>query len=216
MSRCPTAASAREMKTKPYLIGIAGGTGSGKTTVVNAILEKLGDRSVVVIQHDAYYKDRSHLPPAKRSKINFDHLDALETKLLIRDLKRLISGKSVEVPVYDFTTHIRKRKGIFIAPAKVVIVEGILVLAERGLRELLNMKIFVETDDDVRFIRRLQRDMNERNRTMGSVLSQYLESVRPMHERFVAPSRKYADLIIPHGHNPAAIEMLLALIEVKL
>lgn len=163
---------------KAIIIGVAGGTGSGKTTVSEAILERVGKERITYLQHDSYYKDLSHLPLEERHKINFDHPEALDTNLLVEHLKRLQAGSPVEVPIYDFTTHTRRRE---------------------TLRELTDVKIFVDTDADIRFIRRLQRDITERGRTMESVIRQYMETVRPMHLEFVEPSKRYADIIIPEG-----------------
>ncbi len=204
------------MKNIPFIIGIAGGTGSGKTTVVNTIVQNLNSQNLVTIQHDSYYRDRSHLPPLERDKINYDHPDALETDLLVRHLKELISGKKVEIPEYDFATHTRKEKGHIIAPAKVIIIEGLLVFADSALRELLDLKIFIDTDDDIRFIRRLQRDTKSRDRSIESVIQQYMETVRPMHNQFIEPSKKYADKIVSGEQNAEAIDMLISMIETKL
>jgi len=184
------------MKTKPFIIGIAGGTGSGKTTVVNAIAENFDPRSLLIIQHDDYYRDRSHLPTLEREKINYDHPDALETDLLVRHLKELITGGKAEIPEYDFATHTRREKGNIVAPAKVIVVEGALIFTDSELRELLDLKIFIDTDDDIRFIRRLQRDTKDRGRTMESVIQQYMETVQPMHNQFVEKNKRHADLII--------------------
>lgn len=204
------------MGNEPLIIGVAGGTGSGKTAVVDAITKKLDHQSVITIQHDSYYRDRRHLPPSEREKINYDHPDALETKLLVRHLKELVAGKKIEVPVYDFATHTRKKKGIPISVAKAIMVEGILIFTDQKLRGLMDIKIFVDTDDDIRFIRRLQRDIKERQRSMESVIKQYIETVRPMHIKFVEPSRKYADIIVPEGHNPVAIDMVVSMIKDKI
>ncbi len=196
---------------KPMVIGIAGGSGSGKTTVVQEVVKALGDQDVLVILHDSYYRDRSHLPPAERLKINYDHPDALETSLLVEHLGRLLGGEPVELPRYDFSTHTRRRERIPVAPRPVIIVEGILVLADPRLRELMEIKVFVETDDDVRFIRRLQRDVQERGRTVESVIEQYLGTVKPMHLEFVEPSKRYADVILPiGGYNAVGVDMLVA------
>ncbi len=203
------------MINKPLIIGVAGGTGSGKTTVVQAIVNTLNHQDVVTIQHDFYYRDRSYLSPSEREKINYDHPDALETELLVKHLKELIEGKEIEIPVYDFTIHTRKKEGINLSPAKVIIVEGMLIFTDHNLRELMDIQIFVDTDDDIRFIRRLQRDMKERGRNMESVIQQYMGTVRPMHIEFVEPSRKYADIIIPEGHNPVAIDMVVSMVKHK-
>ncbi len=199
------------MKPRPIIIGVAGGTGSGKTTVAMKILERVGAEHVAYIPHDAYYRDLSHLPPEERARVNFDHPDALETDLLIEHLKRLKAGEAVEVPVYDFTTHTRTHQTRRVGPAPVILVEGILVFAEPALRELFDVKLYVDTDADVRLIRRIQRDVRERGRSLESVLQQYLTTVRPMHLEFVEPSKRYADVIIPEGgHNEVAIEMVAA------
>lgn len=199
---------------KPIIIGVAGGTGSGKTTVSVAILERVGREQITYIQHDSYYKDLSHLPLEERHKINFDHPDALDTNLLVEHLKRLQAGSLIEVPIYDFTTHTRKRETRRVEPRAVTLVEGILIFADKALRELMDVKIFVDTDADIRFLRRLQRDITERGRTLESVIRQYLETVRPMHLEFVEPSKRYADIIIPEGgFNITAIDMVVARVE---
>ncbi|HIE37674.1 MAG TPA: uridine kinase [Anaerolineae bacterium] len=199
------------MKRRPIIIGVAGGTGSGKTTVAMEILQRVGAEHIAYIPHDAYYRDLSHLPPAQRARVNFDHPDSLETELLIQHLKRLREGESVEIPVYDFTTHTRSRETRRVGPAPVILVEGILVFAEPALRDLFDVKLYVDTDADIRIIRRLQRDVQERGRTLESVIQQYLTTVRPMHLEFVEPSKRYADVIIPEGgFNEVAIEMVAA------
>ncbi len=199
---------------KPIIIGVAGGTGSGKTTVSVAILERVGRERITYIQHDSYYKDLSHLPLEERHKINFDHPDALDTNLLVEHLKRLQAGSLIEVPIYDFTIHTRKGETRRVEPRAVTLVEGILIFADKALRDLMDVKIFVDTDADIRFLRRLQRDITERGRTMESVIRQYLETVRPMHLEFVEPSKRYADIIIPEGgFNITAIDMVVARVE---
>jgi uridine kinase len=196
---------------KPVIIGVAGGTGSGKTTVVREIVRRLGEDDVVVIQHDSYYRDRSAIPPAERALVNYDHPDALDTALLVEHLRALRDGQPVDVPVYDFSTHTRTTKVVPLAPRKVLIVEGILILAEPELRALMSMRVFVDTDPDIRMIRRLRRDMRERGRTLESVVEQYLETVRPMHLEFVEPSKRHAHVIIPEGgENFVAVDMLVA------
>lgn len=204
------------MNKSPFIIGVAGGTGSGKTTVTAAIVRSLNNLDVVVVQHDSYYRDNSQLTLPKREKINYDHPDALETALLVRHLKQLKSGKKTKIPAYDFSTHTRKNKVMVVRPAKAVIVEGILIYTDHKLRELIDMKIFVDTDDDLRFIRRLRRDIQERNRSIESVIEQYMKTVRPMHIEFVEPSRRYADIIIPEGHNPVAINMVVSMIRERM
>jgi uridine kinase len=201
------------MKSKTLIIGVAGGSGSGKTTIVNAIVKKLNYSEVVVIQHDSYYKDRSDIPLSERKKINYDHPDAIETDLLVRHLNDLINGKPIKKPKYDFITHTRKKEVEIIKPVKCIIVEGVIVLAEKALRDLMDIKIFVDTDPDIRFIRRFKRDLTERGRSIDSVIKQYLETVRPMHLLFVEPSKRYADIIIPEGNNPVALEMVISMIE---
>ncbi len=193
----------------PVFVGVAGGTGSGKTTVVSEILKGLKNEAAV-IAHDSYYRDRSHLPVEERANINYDHPDALETPLLVEHLKKLRAGEPVDVPCYDFSTHTRTQERQRVKPRRVIVVEGILILAEPSLRELFAIKIFVDTDADIRFIRRMERDIAERARTRASVVEQYLESVRPMHLEFVEPSKRFADVIIPDGgYNHVAVDMLL-------
>ena len=196
---------------EPIIIGVAGGTGSGKTTVASRILERVGAEHITYIAHDAYYRDLGHLPERLRAQVNFDHPDALETELLIEHLKKLRAGEPVEIPIYDFTTHTRTERTRDVEVAPVVIVEGILVFVEAELRKLFDVKIYIDTDADVRFIRRLRRDIEERDRSVESVCEQYLSTVRPMHLEFVEPSKRYADVIIPEGgFNEVAIEMVAA------
>ena len=191
------------------IIGVAGGTGSGKTTVANRILDRVGAEHIAYIPHDAYYKDLSHLPQEARIKTNFDHPDSLETSLMVEHLKALRDGDPVEIPVYDFTHHVRTDTTRHVEPAPIILVEGILLFVEPDLCRLLDVKIFIDTDADIRFIRRLRRDVNERGRTVDSVINQYLRTVRPMHQEFVEPSKRSADVIIPEGgFNEVAIEML--------
>ena len=204
-------------RATPIILGIAGGTGSGKTTVANVILDRVGAGRIVLLAHDAYYRDLRELPRAQRDIINFDHPDSLETELLVHHLEALRRGEPVEVPIYDFTTHARTNLTRHVEPQLVILVEGILVFAERGLRELFDVKIFVDTDPDVRFIRRLQRDIEERGRTVASVIQQYQMTVRPMHLEFVEPSKRYADVIIPEGGlNTVAMDMVVARIRTLL
>jgi uridine kinase len=204
-------------RVTPIILGIAGGTGSGKTTVANVILERVGAGRIVLLAHDAYYRDLRDLPRAQRDIVNFDHPDSLETELLVHHLEALRRGEPVEVPIYDFTTHARTNLTRHVEPQLVILVEGILVFAERGLRELFDVKIFVDTDPDVRFIRRLQRDIEERGRTVASVIQQYQMTVRPMHLEFVEPSKRYADVIIPEGGlNTVAMDMVVARIRTLL
>lgn len=197
--------------SRPLVIGVAGGSGSGKSTVVRQILDRVPAVSVCLLHHDSYYCDHAELPLEERARINYDHPDSLETSLLARHLRQLIAGESVEVPQYDFSTHRRREETLHLDPAPVIIVDGILVLAEPELRELCVIRAYVETDPDVRFIRRLLRDTRERDRTVESVIAQYGETVRPMHLEFVEPSKRHAHLIIPFGaENSVAIEMLAA------
>jgi uridine kinase len=198
------------MKT-PVIIGIAGGTGSGKTTVARAIYDRVGRDRIEWISHDSYYRNFDALSAEERTKINFDHPDSLETELLTRHLDVLIKGSSVDVPVYDFATHSRKAETQRVEPRKVIIVEGILVLAEPELRKRLGIKLFVDTPADIRFVRRLTRDIESRGRSLSSVVQQYMTTVRPMHEEFVEPSKRYADLIIPEGaENQVALQLVAA------
>ena len=202
---------------RPIVFGVAGGTASGKTTVAHTILKAVGAEQVAYLPHDAYYKDRPDLPLVERTLVNYDHPNSLETKLLITHIKQLIAGEAVQMPVYDFTLHRRTAQTILVEPSPVILVDGILIFTKRKLRELMDIKIYVDTDADVRFVRRLQRDMEERGRSQASVIQQYLETVRPMHLKFVEPSKRYADVIIPHGgHNQIAIDMVVARLEVML
>jgi uridine kinase len=196
---------------KPLTIGVAGGTGSGKTTVARALMDACGPDKAAFLPHDAYYRDYSHLSLEDRVRINWDHPDSLETDLLVRQLSCLVSGAPIERPQYDFRIFTRVTETQHVEPHPVIIVEGILILAERELRDLLDIKVFVDTDADIRFIRRLKRDIEERARSVQSVIEQYLSTVRPMHLDFVEPSKRYADLIIPEGgYNRVAIDMLVA------
>ena len=199
---------------KPIIIGVAGGTASGKTTVSDAILDRVGRDRIAYIQHDSYYRDLSHLPLEERRQMNFDHPDALETELLVAHLRQLQAGQAVEVPIYDFATYQRSDRTRHVEPRRVILVEGILIFVDRELREMMDVKLYVDTDADLRFIRRLQRDIQERGRTVESVIQQYLTTVRPMHLEFVEPSKRYADIIIPAGgFNQTAIEMIVARIQ---
>ncbi len=199
---------------QPVVIGVAGGSGSGKTTVSQAILERVGSERIDYVQHDAYYRDRSHLPLSERAQINYDHPDSLESDLMVQHLKMLRVGQPVESPLYDFARHVRRTETRLLEARPIILVEGILIFTDRAMRDLFDIKIFVDTDADLRFIRRLQRDIAERGRTMESVVKQYLETVRPMHLEFVEPSKRYADLIIPEGgYNTIAIEMVVARIQ---
>ena len=195
---------------KPLIIGVAGGSGSGKTTVVREIIRNIGRNQVSVVHHDSYYRDVKHLPFEDRVKINYDHPESLETSLLIRHLEQLQTGHAVEVPIYDFSEHLRAPETERVEPRKVVIVDGLLILFDKELREMMDIKVFVDTDADLRFIRRLTRDIQERGRSPDSVIEQYITFVRPMHLEFVEPSKRYADIIIPEGgHNAVGVDMLL-------
>ncbi len=199
---------------RPIIIGVAGGSGSGKTTVVREIIRGLDDAQVIVIQHDSYYRDQSRLAFEERAALNFDHPDALETDLLVSHLRELVQGRPVQVPVYNFAIHCREATTVTVYPRKVVIIEGILILSDSALRDMMDIKVFVDTDADIRFIRRLQRDVAERERTVESVIQQYLSTVKPMHEEFVEPSKRYAHVIIPEGgYNQVAVDMLMTKIK---
>jgi uridine kinase len=201
------------MKGVPVVIGVAGGSGSGKTTVVSRIAESMGDDHVIVLEHDRYYYDHPELRLEERAALNYDHPDSLETGLLVRHVSDLRAGKTVELPTYDFARHARRQTTDSAHARQIVIVEGILIFADAALRDLMDVKVFVDTDDDTRFIRRLRRDVAERGRTMDSVIDQYLNTVKPMHLEFVEPTKRYADIIIPRGgHNTVAIDMMLTLI----
>lgn len=201
-------------RTTPVIIGIAGGSGSGKTTVTNSILERVGFENIAILPHDAYYKDLGHLPLDRRRLVNFDHPNSLDTPLLIQHIQQLKRGQPIELPVYDFKNHARTTQSIHIEPRPVILVEGILIFAEPDLIKEFDVKIFVDTDSDIRFIRRLQRDIAERGRTSESVIEQYLSTVRPMHLEFVEPSRRNADVIIPEGGlNAVAMDMVVARIQ---
>jgi uridine kinase len=203
--------------SKPLILGVAGGSGSGKTTVVSNIIQSIGKENVLLMQHDSYYRDLSHLPFSERTKQNFDHPASLETELMIRHLDALRNGYQVDIPVYDFVAHTRSEETISAYPQKIILVDGILIYSEPKLRKLMDIKIFVDTDGDVRLLRRLKRDISERGRDLDGVLNQYEKFVRPMHLEFVEPSKRYADIIIPRGgENTIALEMVIALIRDKL
>jgi uridine kinase len=204
-------------RPNPLVIGIAGGSGSGKTTLANLVRDRVGAERIAYLPHDAYYKDLGDLPPNQRKEINFDHPDSLDTPLLIHHITLLKAGLPVDLPVYDFKTHTRTDRFERIDPKPVVMVEGILIFGDPELRPLLDVKIFVDTDSDIRFIRRLERDINERGRTTEMVVHQYLTTVRPMHMEFVEPSKRYADVIVPEGGlNTVAMEMVAARLEALL
>lgn len=192
------------------IIGICGGTGSGKTTIASRIISALPPESVLILQQDHYYKDFPDLPLERRARQNFDHPDSFDTSLLIHQLRDLKRGETVERPVYDFTKHARATSTVRMNPASAIILEGILIFENKQLRDLMDVKIFVDTEADVRFIRRLRRDIRERNRTVESVIEQYLSTVRPMHMEFIEPSKRHADVIIPEGgHNDVGIDLVI-------
>lgn len=204
-------------RKEPLVIGIAGGSGSGKTTLARLILERVGVKRIAYLPHDAYYKDLRDLPDNQRAAINFDHPDSLDNDLLIHHVRELKAGRAIDLPIYDFKTDTRTDKTVRVEPQPVVMVEGILIFADAHLRELFDVKVFVDTDPDLRFIRRLERDLNERGRTTETVVRQYLATVRPMHLEFVEPSKRYADVIIPEGGlNTVAMDMVAARLEALL
>ncbi|MBI2213152.1 MAG: uridine kinase [Acidobacteria bacterium] len=199
------------MKTSPVIIGIAGGTGSGKTTIARRVYEQIGRNRIEWISHDSYYRNFAHLTLEDRHRVNYDHPDSLETSLMVEQLDRLLEGKTIEIPIYDFATHMRAVQTRRVDPKPVVIVEGILVLAEPEIRKRIDIKLFVDTPSDIRFLRRLRRDIESRGRTVESVIEQYLTTVRPMHEEFVEPSKRFADLIIPEGgENRVALDAIMS------
>ena len=203
--------------TRPLIIGIAGGSGSGKTSVTNAVLDHLDPSRVTVIQHDSYYRDISCHGGKTPSEVNFDHPGALETDLLVRHLQEMRSWGPVEQPIYDFTTHTRRPGTRRVEPREIIIIDGILIFVDRALRELMDIRIFVDTDADERLIRRIRRDINERGRSLESVIEQYTRSVKPMHLEFVEPSKRWADIIIPQGaENTVAIDMVVSKIRMLL
>jgi uridine kinase len=197
----------------PFVIGVAGGTGSGKTTVINRIKEQYGG-DIAILDHDSYYKDLAHLSPEERAEFNFDHPNSLESELMVKHLDALIAGKAVEKPMYNFSSHSRKTDTENIAPKAVIVVEGILIFTEPELLKRMNLKLFVDTDSDIRLIRRIRRDTLERGRSLDAILKQYEKHVRQMHLEFVEPSKRVADVIIPRGgHNDAAMEMVFSHID---
>jgi uridine kinase len=196
---------------KPLIIGVAGGSGSGKSTVARNVAEALGDASVAFIDMDAYYLDHSHLPLEERKAINWDHPNAFDWDLLARQLSELAEGRSIDKPVYDFHAHVRSHSVVKVPPADVIVIDGILLFVDPRVRDLCDMKVFVDADSDIRLIRRIGRDMAKRGRPLPEILDQYLSTVQPMHLEFVEPSKRYADVIVPRGgHNPVAIEMIVA------
>ncbi|ETA74114.1 uridine kinase [Ligilactobacillus equi] len=197
-------------RPRPVVIGVTGGSGSGKTTVSHAIFDQLQGHSLLMLEEDSYYRDQSEKPMAERVKTNYDHPDAFDTDLMIEQIKQLLEWKNVEIPVYDYTEHTRSDKTVLVEPKEVIIVEGILVLNDPRLRDLMDIKVFVDTDDDIRIIRRIQRDLEERGRSLQSVIDQYQSTVKPMYHQFIEPTKRYADLIVPEGgSNQVAIDLLV-------
>jgi uridine kinase len=196
---------------KPFVLGIAGGSGSGKSTVARALLDALAPGTGVLIEQDHYYRPQSHLAPEERQKVNYDHPEALEVELLTAHIDELVAGRAIERPTYDFAVHDRASRGVRIEPARVIVVEGILVLFEPRLRQRFDAKLFVDTDADIRLMRRIRRDLEQRGRTFAQIRKQYYESVRPMHMAFVEPSKRFADLIVPEGgQNAVALDLILS------
>lgn len=195
---------------RPIVIGIAGGSGSGKTTIAHEVARLINDDDhIITLTQDSYYKDNTGIPMSERKKINYDHPDAFDMPILVAQINQLMHRKAVEMPVYDFTEHTRSSKTIHVEPADIIILEGILVLADENLRNLMDIKVYVDTDDDIRFIRRLERDLKERGRSLDSVIDQYLATVKPMYHQFIEPTKRYADIIVPEGgENNVAIDML--------
>ncbi|KMN29802.1 MULTISPECIES: uridine kinase [Chromobacterium] len=194
--------------TTPFIIGVAGGSGSGKTTVTNQVLETIGSEMAAVIIQDFYYRDQSHLTFEQRLATNYDHPQAFDWPLLIEHIDDLRNGRAIEMPVYDFANHTRAEETITVQPAPVIVIEGLFPLYDAALRDMMSLKIFVDTDSDVRFIRRLKRDITERGRTTDSVIEQYLTTVRPMHNQFIEPTKRFADVILPHGANDPAVDII--------
>ena len=199
------------MSEGPVIIGVTGGSGSGKTSVCREIFKQFQGKSIMMLEHDSYYKDQSHMSFEERLETNYDHPLAFDTDLLIEQLKQLMAGEAVDIPVYDYTNHTRSEEVIHQEPKEVIILEGIMILENQRLRDLMDIKIFVDTDDDLRIIRRIQRDMTERGRSLDSIIDQYLGVVKKMHEQFIEPTKKYADVIIPEGaHNTVAIDLMVS------
>ncbi|MEY8585006.1 MULTISPECIES: uridine kinase [Ligilactobacillus] len=202
--------SEAKKRPRPIIIGVTGGSGSGKTSVSRAIFDQLHGHSLMMLQEDSYYKSQDDVPFEERTKVNYDHPNAFDTDLLIEQLEDLLNWKTIEIPVYDYAAHTRSKEVVVQEPREVIIVEGILTLNDARLRDLMDIKIFVDTDDDIRIIRRIQRDIEERGRTLQSVIDQYLETVKPMYHQFIEPSKRYADIIVPEGgENQVAIDLLV-------
>jgi uridine kinase len=202
---------------KPFIIGVAGGSGSGKSTVARNVAQALHAESVAFIDMDAYYLNFAHLTLNERRKINWDHPDAFDWELLVGQLARLAAGESIDKPVYDFLTHTRSDRTVIVPPARVVVIDGILLFSDARVRDLCDVKVFVDADPDIRLIRRIRRDMNKRGRPLDEILDQYLTTVQPMQLQFVEPSKRYADVIVPRGgHNSVAVEMIVANIQRRL
>lgn len=202
---------------KPVLIGIAGGTGSGKSTVAKAIFKSLPENNISILEQDAYYKDQTHLPMEERVKTNYDHPFAFDTELLVAHITSLLNNQPIEKPSYDFTIHTRETATRTVYPKQIIILEGILILEDERLRDLMDIKIFVDTDPDLRVIRRIRRDIQDRGRTLDSVISQYIKTVKPAHDIFIEPTKKFADIIIPEGgYNKVAVDVMVATIKSRI
>ncbi|MFT8713702.1 MAG: uridine kinase [Leuconostoc pseudomesenteroides] len=197
------------MAQKPLVIGVTGGSGSGKTTVSRELVARIPDNSAILLQQDAYYRDQSEKPFEERVKTNYDHPDSFETDLFVADLERLLAREAIDKPVYDYEQHTRSSDVIHVMPADVIIVDGVLLFNDKRVRDLLDLKVYVDTDDDIRFLRRLERDIEERGRTVRGVIEQYLATVKPMYHQFVEPTKRYANIIVPEGgQNKVAIDMI--------
>lgn len=202
------------MKNKPIIIGVTGGSGSGKTSVSRAIYNRFPNHSIMMLEHDSYYKDQSSMTYEERCQTNYDHPFAFDTDLFVEHIKELKKGNSIQKPIYDYSIHNRKKETIIVEPKEIIIVEGLLVFYEERIRELLDIKIYVDTDADIRILRRIIRDMNERSRSLDSVITQYLNTVRPAHEQFIEPSKKYADIIVTEGgNNLVAVDLMVTKIK---
>jgi uridine kinase len=197
-----------QISSPPFIIGVAGGSGSGKSTVSQQVLAAFGADMVSVVMQDDYYRDQTHLSPELRPQQNYDHPQAFEWPLLVQHVQALRNGETIQMPEYDFTLHNRSNRTIPVKPAPVIVIEGLFALYDESLRDLMSLKIFVDTASDIRFIRRMQRDIEERGRSVESVIGQYLETVRPMHRQFIEPTKRYADVILPHGANEPAVDII--------